>query len=41
MEKEFTLAGITLMLVAWSIVSLLFGFSIYKILKGNKIEQQQ
>ena len=41
MEKEFTLAGITLMLVAWIIVSLLFGFSIYKILKGNKIEQQQ
>jgi len=39
MEKEFTLAGITLMLVAWSIVSLLFGYSIYKILKGNKVEQ--
>jgi len=39
MEEKFTLAGISLMITAWSLVSLLFGYSIYKILKGNKVEQ--
>lgn len=39
MEKEFTLAGISLMIIVWSLVSLIFGYSIYKILKGKKVEQ--
>jgi len=38
MENQMTTMGLTLMISAWTIVTVLMVYSVYKVLKGKKIE---
>jgi len=38
MENQMTTLGLTLMVSAWTIVTVLVVCSVYKVLKGKKIE---
>lgn len=38
MENQMTFLGLSLMITAWTIVTVLMVYSVYKVLKGKKIE---
>jgi len=38
MENQMTVAGLTIMISAWTLVTVLMVYSVYKVFKGKKIE---
>lgn len=38
MENQMTTMGLTLMISAWTFVTVLMVYSVYKVFKGKKIE---